>query len=246
MSIRQTLGILRSRIMYYWKPNNKQRLTHFYAAFVQPGDLCFDIGAHLGNRTDAWLRLGASVITVEPQPACIAYLKKHLAAHPKMTLVEKAVGENKGVLPLFISQLTPTITTLADKSWRDKMAENTSFHVEWDQQVEVEVTTLDELIATYGVPAFCKIDVEDFEPQVLAGLSQALPALSFEYFIPTIESTFTCIDTLERLGNYTYNWSFGESQKLEADPWISADQMRSILKSYTPQDRSGDIYARLV
>ena len=34
---------------------------------------------------------------------------------------------------------------------------------ERNQAVEVGVTTLDRLIEEYGVPSFCKIDVEGFE-----------------------------------------------------------------------------------
>jgi len=33
----------------------------------------------------------------------------------------------------------------------------------------------------YGLPHFCKIDVEGFEEQALAGLSRPLPVLSFEF-----------------------------------------------------------------
>ena len=47
--------------------------------------------------------------------------------------------------------------------------------------MDVAVTTLDALIARFGVPAFIKIDVEGAEPDVLAGLSHAVPVLSFEY-----------------------------------------------------------------
>jgi FkbM family methyltransferase len=246
MNIRQQLGILRSRIMYYWKPNNKRRLMKFYSQFVQSGDLCFDIGAHLGNRTNAWLHLGAKVVSVEPQPACIAYLKRHLSHNPHMTLLEKAVGNEPGKLPLFVSELTPTITTLAGEEWRDTMAEKTSFHVQWDREVEVEVTTLDELIAEFGLPVFCKIDVEDFELEVLKGLSQALPSLSFEYFSPTMDRALACIDRLDELGVYQYNWSFGESQRLESEAWLSGSEIKATLGAYSTEDPSGDVYARLV
>jgi hypothetical protein len=75
-NLNKYLGVLRSVMIYYGKPFNKRKLKRFYRQFIQPDDLCFDIGAHLGNRSDAWISLGARVIAVEPQPACISFLKK--------------------------------------------------------------------------------------------------------------------------------------------------------------------------
>ncbi|MEM6343684.1 MAG: FkbM family methyltransferase [Bacteroidota bacterium] len=246
MKIRQSLGILRSRIMYYAKPRNRQRLKRFYAPFVPKGSLCFDIGAHLGNRSDAWLALGAKVVAVEPQPACIRYLKRHFEDNPDFTLLEAALGERSGRLPLYVSELTPTISTLADESWRQAMADKTSFHVQWDQTIEVPVYSLEQLIEQYGIPDFCKLDVEDFELPILKGLQTAIPSLSFEYFIPSIQSALACIEELERIGAYEYNWSFGESQRFEREKWINSSEMKAILAGYGENDRSGDVYARLL
>ncbi|MDX1409268.1 MAG: hypothetical protein R3330_14075, partial [Saprospiraceae bacterium] len=72
-SFRSRLGLWRSIGMYYWKPRVRGRLRRFYTGFVQEGMLCFDIGAHLGNRTRAFRDLGASVVAVEPQPLCLRY-----------------------------------------------------------------------------------------------------------------------------------------------------------------------------
>ncbi len=47
----------------------------FYGEFVRPGDLAFDIGAHVGDRIGSFRRLGARVVAVEPQPALVRTLR---------------------------------------------------------------------------------------------------------------------------------------------------------------------------
>jgi hypothetical protein len=63
---------------------------------------------------------------------------------------------------------------------------------------------LDELIDEHGLPAFCKIDVEGFEPEVLRGLSTPLPALAFEFHRDLPQATEASLARLEELGNYRY------------------------------------------
>jgi FkbM family methyltransferase len=219
-NIRTSLGLLRSLAIYYGKPFNRRRLKRFYGQFVKPGDLCFDLGAHLGNRSDAFLRLGAQVVAVEPQPSCVQFLQFWFGKKSSFTLVEQAVGAQEGSLPLHVSALTPTVTTLADRQWQDIIDKDTSFKVIWDKAIEVPVTTLDQLIASYGLPDFTKFDIENYELEALQGLTQPLPSLSFEYYPATIDRACQCIDRLESLGRYRYNWSFGESQKLNLEEWV--------------------------
>jgi len=49
---------------------HRRELVQFYAQFIHPGDLCFDIGAHTGERARIFLELGARVVCVEPQRSC--------------------------------------------------------------------------------------------------------------------------------------------------------------------------------
>ena len=205
LPINKYLGIFRSILIYYWKPFNKRKLKRFYSQFIQPNDLCFDIGAHLGNRSDAWLSMGAKVVAVEPQPACISFLKKKLSKFEQFTLIEKAVGKEKGQAVLHISSLTPTVTTLANDDWRAMINDSSGFEVSWDKTLEVEVITLNDLIHQYGLPVFCKIDVENFELEVLQGLDFAIPTLSLEFFSKTPELTLACIKRLEEMGPYEFN-----------------------------------------
>ncbi|MDP5169902.1 MAG: FkbM family methyltransferase [Bacteroidia bacterium] len=244
--IRHQLGVLRSRVIYYWQPGKIALLTRFFAEYLPPNALCFDIGAHLGNRTKVWRKLGARVIAVEPQEACLRFLHKQFGQDEQVTILPVAVASESGEKLLYVSAITPTITTLADKEWQTDMQELSSFHVQWDYTVPVKTVTLEELVQTYGVPDFCKIDVEDLELEVLMGLHTALPLLSFEYLSARITKTLACIERLEELGQYEYNWSFGESHQMESMEWLPAQNILDILKLYTRENRSGDIYARLI
>src|SRR3990172_5141577 len=89
---RRSLGLLRSLIIYYAKPFQLQRMARFYRDLIGPGDLCFDIGAHVGNRIAVWRRLGARVVAVEPQPSCLTLLRRLYGRDPGVTLVGEAVG----------------------------------------------------------------------------------------------------------------------------------------------------------
>ncbi len=93
---RQRLGLLRSLLIYYAKPFQLRRMRAFYAHLITPGDLCFDIGAHVGNRIQVWSGLGANVVGVEPQPACMGLLRNLFGHRPNIHLVERSCGSRSG------------------------------------------------------------------------------------------------------------------------------------------------------
>jgi FkbM family methyltransferase len=243
--LKSRLGLLRSKLIYLWKPFNRRRLRRFYSQFVQPGALCFDIGAHLGSRSRAFLELGARVVAVEPQPRCAAYLQARWAGERRFTLIPKAVGAQPGSATLHINRKNPTISTLAADSWRRAMAAAAARREGWDHRVEVDVTTLDQLIEAYGLPDFCKVDVEGFEEQALAGLSHPLPALSFEFISFEKTSAIACLRRLMALGVYRFNWSLRERLRLESPKWVDIRSVGHMLGGLGASIVSGDIYARL-
>lgn len=240
------LGLVRSLIMYYSNPLKLWRMQGFYAQFIKPGDLAFDIGSHVGNRLWIWSRLGAHVVALEPQPLFFEFLQRWYGKRPGVALIEAAAGAAPGEATLWISERTPTVTTVS-RNWINDVRQAKSFAtVEWQTQITVPLTTLDQLIATHGLPTFCKIDVEGFEADVLQGLSQPISVLSIEYVPATIAIALACIERLAQLGTYEFNWSIGESHRWQRHAWLSANEMCDYLTQLTIDDKSGDIYARLI
>ena len=56
--MRTWIGLARS-LFVYWRPGRQRGLRRLYAPFVCAGDLVFDVGAHLGDRSAAF----AAIVT---------------------------------------------------------------------------------------------------------------------------------------------------------------------------------------
>jgi FkbM family methyltransferase len=244
-ALQRGYGIARSTVIYRGNPLKARRARAFYRQFIRPGDLCFDIGAHVGDRLAHFLRLGARVVAVEPQPRLMEGLKRRYGNDPRVILIGAAVGSARGKAKLSIDPANPTVATLSPDYIAQAGGSRGFRHVRWSEEVEVEVTTLDALIATHGQPAFCKIDVEGYEHAVLEGLSRPLPGLSLEYLPVALDPALVAIARLNRLATYRFNRSVGESMTLAIPRWLGAAEMAAELKRLPRNEKAGDIYAFL-
>ena len=147
-------------------------MDRLYARFVRPGDLVFDIGAHVGDRVASFRRLGARVVAAEPQPAAAKVLKLLYGRNRDVAIEAVAVGRAAGTIGLMINPDNPTVST-ASNEMVSAAREAPGWETQrWSQAIRVPITTLDSLMARHGVPTFIKIDVEGFEYEVLVGLSR--------------------------------------------------------------------------
>lgn len=230
-------GLMRSRHTSH--PHQKQ-LVEFYSQFVDEGDLCFDVGANTGNRTDVFLALGAQVVCVEPQPGCVKVLEDKYRGDSRVRIVPKGLAAEMGMMTLSLCHSANTLATFSDK-WKTGRFQS----YEWEDRVEVPVTTMDKLIEDFGSPDFCKIDVEGFEYQVLRGLSQPVFVLSFEFTREFIRDVGFCLAHLVSLGEFEFNYVSGESPRLASSRWMDDATLITELHRNKAPLFWGDIYARL-
>lgn len=147
-------------------------LDRFCRATIKPGATVFDIGANVGFTSAVFSQLvgpSGRVIAFEPAPGTFAMLTKALDGFGNVTPVNLGLSEQMGEIDFYV----PKRHDMAGSKPRRGAA-----------HISVKTCTLDDAVAKHGEPAFVKIDVEGFEPAVLAGgrrtLAEIRPVIAFE------------------------------------------------------------------
>lgn len=215
----------------------------FYSNFIKEGDLCFDVGANVGNRILPLLALKANIVAVEPQETCVRILKAKFGK--KVVIINKGLDENEEIKDFYMSNAY--VLSSFNKDWIDSVKKTRFKDARWNIIKKIEMTTLDNLITKYGIPKFIKIDVEGYELSVLKGLSTPIKVISFEYTTP--EQTNLAIDCIKRIAEINpeieCNYSVGESMHLALENYIDKDKMLDLIETKGFIATSfGDIYIK--
>ena len=218
--------------------HRERKDASFYASFIAPGDLVFDVGANYGEKTKAFLNLGARVVAFEPQPDCKNELHARCGSNTNLIIVEAGLGPRTEKRMFYVRQHRGASGFLED--WRGGIEAN----------LEVSLVTLDSMIERYDRPTYIKIDVEGFEYEVLNGLNRPVPYVSFEYHLAKkcgVKRAIDCIEYLSKFGDILINITPAEDLTFAYRDWITKDDFLDefpIKISSRPGFAYGDIFVK--
>lgn len=245
----------------YWKVADRRLIDgrnkelEFYRSLLnglRRDDLIFDVGANVGDKTDVFLRLGARVISIEPDEANQEVLRgkflRYRLAPKRVVIVGKAVSDRSTIETMWIDGPGSAVNTLSQK-WAETLKankdkfEHAHFGLEFARRKAVETTTLEELILTHGLPFFVKIDVEGYEASVIRGLKHPVPFLSFEINLPEFRlEGLECVRLLDGLaadGKFNYA---ADLQRGMQGKWLGAQEFSSVLEQCS--ERTVEVFWR--
>ena len=139
-------------------------LQNYIINSLHPGDVFYDVGAHIGFVSMLASKLvghDGIVYSFEPLPANIKLLNKHLTENhiDNCLIVQKAVADHSGTINLhYDSSVSPT----------------PSIHNTKGQSINVRSISLDEFSVDHEWPDLIKVDVEGAEVEVLIGSKKLL------------------------------------------------------------------------
>ncbi len=210
----------------------------FYSQLLEPGSLCFDIGANIGEKSEVFLLLGMKVIAFEPQPRCVQQLKARCRPYrDNLHIYQTALGKKPDQRDLYVGDNSGV----------------SSFSQDWSQNnysaIKVPVTTLDSAISEFGKPSYCKIDVEGWEFEVLQGLTQSIPLISIEYHMTksNIDIVRNCLTYLSQFGELQVNITTAEELKFTLPDWVNLKEFLQLFPDKFQDNfdyRYGDIFIK--
>lgn len=134
-------------------------------------DLIYDIGAHKGEDSEFYLKLGYRVVAIEANPDLADALCRRFSseiAEGRYIVVAKAIAPTSGEITFFINR-DNTAWSTADPEWakRNVGLGTTS------EEVTVAAVPMAEIMREHGVPHYVKIDVEGADMLCVEGLGEA-------------------------------------------------------------------------
>lgn len=223
------------------RPLYRQKMKTLFALYDQvlhqkKGLRIFDIGANQGDYSYVFSKYAHCLLMLEPDLVNQQILKSRFGSRSNCIIIPKAVSSVCGKARFHVLSQGNALNSLSDK-WVNSVQDQAGRHYRSGQAVqetiEVETTTLDALIHEYGKPDYVKIDVEGLEKEVITGLGQTVPLISFECNLPDFkEETSWIIRHLHQL-NPDAQFNFVREKGLELEKPMDAESFEQFVKTTT-------------
>jgi FkbM family methyltransferase len=211
--------------------------------------LLFDIGANVGK----WALENAKtpttrIVCVEASPA--TYYKLMRNVHGKnINVLNRAVTSEPISSATFYEAPGGTISSL-NKDWimspRSRFGESSPYQIaKITSEIKVPTTTIDAMIATYGMPDLIKVDVEGAEHIVLPSLTQKAKTVCFEWASEWDHEAFLCIDHMVSLGYTQFHIQYNDEYAYRPAQYeLTADDVKAAFKTMKPYTEWGMIWCQ--
>jgi len=143
-------------------------------------DLIYDVGFHVGEDTEFYLKKGYRVVAVEANPELCARGQKRFAdaiGDHRLTIVNRALAREAGELTFYRN--VNTVWGTIDPSWAERNARRGAP----SEPIRVQATTMPSLLEEFGVPHYAKFDIEGLDlvgVEGLATVDERPPYISIE------------------------------------------------------------------
>lgn len=156
--------------LYFYGTHDERHVVTKLLKIIQPGDVCWDIGANIGFYTcllASRVENVGTVVAFEPALRTCGYLRENVSLNQfaNVTVVNKGLSDKVEQRHLYYAEAGLTEGTASLKYTNGRSASE-----------RVTLDTIDNLTRELRIPNFIKIDVEGYQLEVLRGGEQCLKA----------------------------------------------------------------------
>ena len=154
--------------LYFYGTHDERYIVTKLLRIIQPGDICWDIGANIGFYTcllASQVEKTGVVVAFEPAVRTCGYLHENVSLNgfTNVTVVNKGLGDKTDQRHLYYSEAGLAEGTASLKYTDGRAASE-----------RVTLDTIDNLFRELSAPNFVKIDVEGYQLEVLRGGERCL------------------------------------------------------------------------
>jgi FkbM family methyltransferase len=157
----------------------------------------FDIGFHVGQDSDFYLKCGYTVIALEANPILVAEgsIKfRDFILSGQLTIINNGVTNHEDIIKFYVNTVKSEYS-----SFNYEIA---SRECENCVELNIQTTTLRKIINQFGIPYYIKIDIEGYDHIAISTLENTI----LPKFI-SIENGFERdLNTLHKLGYSQFNF----------------------------------------